>query len=415
MTLNQVNNAINAVSAITGVNAEVVMVDTGNHELKLKAAAVGVPILLADTNGTPLDSLGLSGPDTDQDTLVAKINCDGTDFVRSTNIITDVINNVTLTLLSSDPSVTLNGSVVVDSYHADNCIGEFILAYNDLNEFYQKQTKMKDDFSGPEEGADLYKNAYVKELYRSINYALFSGSGSSTEITNLKIMGIEKNPKDGNLYVKDMGALTNAIDGKLTEIKNFFANKTIITNPDFRLASAPTTLPGNISGKNVTVTLSADALGAKTAVFTLDGVDYAVPVTASNSLIKMVPDSSSIFKGFELSYFGTLNDDSFVQTTFSMTRGLMSTLDLTVGGALDPRPVPGQRPPNEDSMGGLLREIKALTKQKDELKTKIDDLKRRIEKDMKSEELKFSKVYEAMAQAQNIKSMLDSFRKADHR
>lgn len=415
-TLSGIVNNINSSQGLPAkVTASLQLVNSGTsstYQIKLECVDSSKTVSVSDT-GNVVSGLGLSSPNTDYLDLVAKVNCDGTAFIRTTNSINDIISNVTLSLFTSDPTVNINGSVSVDTGYIGQSITEFISAYNDLNDFYKTQTKMKEDFSGPEEGADLYNNNYVKRMFAGLKASIMSAAGSSSKVTGLRNLGIALDNSDGSLKIENTQKLVQTIESDFLEIQKFFANTVTITGPGFSLNKAPASLSSQVHGKNVAATIAVDGNGLATAAFTLNGQTYQANVRNVGGRYYITgKDSDPIFKDFELSYLGSIAPNTSATTDFSISRGMMSTVDLSLKKTLDPTPVQGQRPPN-DIAGELLREIASYTFKNTELLKNIDTLKSSIEKEMQIKEKEFQAVYQAYANLQNLKMFVDSFNKSN--
>ena len=161
MTLTDVISTINAQVGTTGVQASLTGVysdssGTNAPVFQIKLNAVNPGTLIADptkvlTIGDVSDTggiktaLGLSIPVVDNDTLVAKINCNGNNYIRQTNYIdgssleSAVIPGVNITLTGSSGQ-TIQGSIAPDKMGLLTLFNEFVKNFNDLTAYYNEQS-----------------------------------------------------------------------------------------------------------------------------------------------------------------------------------------------------------------------------------------------------------------------------------
>lgn len=143
---------INAAGA--GVNATIVSGDATHNYLILNSATTGEGVnAITLTQSALSDSLGLTDGNVvsndPKNELVppknAIINVDGIeDITRSTNVISDVIDGVTLSLQKQEPNTVITLKVSPDLNGIKTAIASFVSAYNDLRAFITDQNTPKD-------------------------------------------------------------------------------------------------------------------------------------------------------------------------------------------------------------------------------------------------------------------------------
>lgn len=198
-TLSGIAIAINEADA--GVKASVVKSAAG-YQLSLTSTQTGtdstIKLSVSDNDGTHFDSSGLSALAYDpirspgggknltetSSAQNAKGTVDGTDFTSQSNAVTEVIENITLTLATAG-SATVR--VAHDAERFEDAAQKFVDAYNKLEKNF-----------GEVAGESFAKggNGLVTRLDKDLRSALSPGSGSSQ--TTLSGIGIGLQP-DGTL------------------------------------------------------------------------------------------------------------------------------------------------------------------------------------------------------------------------
>lgn len=133
-TLAEIRDAINADVDNPGVTATIVAGDGGNQKLILTSDASGETNALTVSYGGAVD-LGfttLNDIGGDLSLLDSEINVDGYNITRSSNSVDDVINGVTLDLVSEDPGNTHTVGVKRDFEAVTDLVQAFADAYDNL-------------------------------------------------------------------------------------------------------------------------------------------------------------------------------------------------------------------------------------------------------------------------------------------
>lgn len=165
MTLASLKDAINAVSADTGVKASILKLGDGDHRLTLTGAETGKAIALA--NGTGDDVLGRMGLTTTQTAQGSRVLVDGVAVERSGNTITDLNDGMTVSLFRAEPGTTVTVGVEPSLAPIKDGITGFVDAYNAIRTFIDRNTAL-DDNGKAKEGAVLLGDRVLRSLSDSL-------------------------------------------------------------------------------------------------------------------------------------------------------------------------------------------------------------------------------------------------------
>lgn len=152
--LNDIRDKINAVdlgTTASKVSASILTVSGTSNKMILTSDVTGsTGITLADTTGAVLGTLGLLAPGAIVTAGAdATFKIDGTDFVRTTNIVADALQGVTLTLQNAEVGSQGTLSVSPSSDGALKAAQAFVDAYNQVMTFIQTQNKPSDTSPAP--------------------------------------------------------------------------------------------------------------------------------------------------------------------------------------------------------------------------------------------------------------------------
>jgi flagellar hook-associated protein 2 len=203
--------AINA--ANLGVTAEIV--DTGESANRYRIQLIGETGAEKAFSLTSSDnSLNFSSVQSAAD---AKLNVNGIDFIRSKNVIDDVLTGVSLSL-NSVTTGAASLSINQDNSEAKANIVDFVTIYNEA----QKQLK---DLGNSSTGGELAGDSIFRSLTRSLRSTVLGTSSSATSsISNLSDMGISVS-RTGELTVDDT-KLDKAISSNYSDIVTMFTADT---------------------------------------------------------------------------------------------------------------------------------------------------------------------------------------------
>lgn len=251
-TLEDLRTQINDLAA--GVTASIVNAgsdSTPAYRLILTATATGASngvTIVAD--GTTLDFAnggGTGGVDTlqaAQDAIV--ILGDPTQnpvtLQRSSNVITDAIPDVTLSLTTTTTSpVSVN--VTRDNSAVKANIQNFVKAYNDIVTFVNKETAY--DVT-TKTGALLHNETSVKGFVSQIRQALSSSITGLTTYTSAGEIGFKTN-RDGTITLEDT-KLDNALSTNYNAVKSLFINQATVAGVAQRVNQAIDSINDVVSG-----------------------------------------------------------------------------------------------------------------------------------------------------------------------
>ena len=232
--------AINA--ANLGVTAEIV--DTGSTTNRYRIQLIGETGSEKAFSLTSSDSaISFSSVQSASD---AQLNVNGIDFIRSSNVIDDVLTGVSLTLNTATDG-TANLNISQDNNEARANIVDFVSIYNEA----QRQLK---ELTNSSIGGELAGDSIFRSLTSTLRTTILSTSSSAgTNIANLSDMGISVS-RSGELEVNDT-KLDNALSNNYSDVIQMFSANT----DDQSVASTDVAgLAGDIN-RIITNVTSADA------------------------------------------------------------------------------------------------------------------------------------------------------------
>ncbi len=245
-TLQGIKDKINQNSKTTGISASLITSDSG-AVLVFQAEKTGLNnaftvAVVDDSDGNDTDNAGLSKLDSNyltisqqaQDSLV---KIDGVSVTNSTNTISDAIEGVTLTLLSTNTLDPASMKVSLNKDAAVAAIQEFVSIYNKTLESIHKLTAYnKED---PKNAGMLLGDAitrgvenHMRRVLNTANYDL------PLAISSLAQMGITSDRTTGMLEI-DNYKLSNAVSKNYDEIGKLFidSDKGLLNNMESMLDS----------------------------------------------------------------------------------------------------------------------------------------------------------------------------------
>lgn len=399
MSIHDICVAINAKTSLSGVTADFDQTYTGVYQIRLKTTDSNATVYAANTNGP---SLGFDTPVTDYNNLASKITCDGTNYKRNSNAISDVLTGVTLNLQGKSNNTVLTGSITQDSATTVEIINSFMEAYNDFNIFYKEQNKLAPDGKGPAETAFLFQNKALKSSFDSIKNTLRgSVDGANTSYNRLALVGMDFDSA-GNLIIKNKMIYDSFTKNNFTGLETLFGNISTSTNTTFRVGALPTILPSVVANTPLSLTYARDVNGLENATFTLNGQTY--PATVKNGHI--TGPTNSILKDIEIVYDGGLTNGQSQSTTLNMTQGLAARVDNIITDNL-------ANDPQANKLGSYATELSMINKKNEKLEARIADMEKQAAAESKKITKDYEKVYAATAQLESINMMLKSFNKAN--
>ncbi len=184
----------------------------------------------------------------------AKFVLDGVSMERSSNTISDAIENVTLYLQDDTDTPTTKITVAADTSGVETAINNMVSAYNNLvngianYDYYDSES---------ESSGVLFGNYTISSMMDDIaNSITGEVSGLSGGITSIAAIGITLD-EEGLLSV-DSTELEAALSDNLTSVKNLFQSSAITSNDSVTyVGSTSDTVPSGSKGYVVSVTQPA--------------------------------------------------------------------------------------------------------------------------------------------------------------
>jgi len=272
-SLNSIRDAINALSEKTHVIASIASADGINFALILDETRIGIPI---DFIGTTTDAslrgtqgMLLPTTNTDIDSLLAKLSINGTNIERSSNIISNAILGVKITvnakstLVGSDVQNTIF-AIDYDKDQAFIAINELVSNYNAVIDALAEQKKMLSDGETPDPKAILYGEGIIGQIQSLLQCVgnLATIGARKDDYTSLMDIGLELNARDseaktgtinGKIHLNTQKLKEIILDGDFQKIIKLFGNFAQSTNPDIQAYSMPSNLNSNIAGNPISL------------------------------------------------------------------------------------------------------------------------------------------------------------------
>jgi flagellar hook-associated protein 2 len=240
-TLAGVRDAINASNS--SVSATIVNDGTTNR-LVITSKDTGevnsLKISVADDDTNNVDALGLSQLAYDPQAVVgsgqnltqmqaaknAILDIDGIAVVKASNTITDAIEGVTINLLTTSNSLSVNLGLTTNQDKIKESVTAFVDGYNKLNDALRNLTKY--DETGRASGA-LLGDATARSVINQIKSVMTKTITSGNTINSLSQIGVSFQ-RDGKLAL-DATKLATAVTTNFSDISTLFATSAKATDP----------------------------------------------------------------------------------------------------------------------------------------------------------------------------------------
>ncbi len=410
-TLNDVIYNINNASSQTGSSAAVTKISDSSYVFTLKANTEGLDnsYEIFDNSGV-LTNAGLSTTKSAQNSV---IKVDGSEITRSTNTITDAIEDVTLNLQGvtpnySDPSPdTITLSVDNDVDNAATAVGNFIDAYNALRVFYTEQTARDSSTGAYTKDAVLGGDSNLENLINQVGTAINTiVSTSNTNFDSLADLGIQMQDYQGddstvatkNILQYDATTLKSILTANFDKVRQIF---------EFNSSTDSNDLSVSQSSNQTTITsfkLSFDyskPVGQQVQLLNSDGSVYlkgGQPVYLDVSGTKISGRDDTPLAGMTFLYTG---DGSAQTISVNITQGIADNLYNTTTSYIKD--------------GGILdSEITNLNSSNDDYKDQITSLQDRLDAYTAQLQDKFDALESALSSVNNILSFLDATQQAQN-
>lgn len=201
----------------------------------------------------------------------ARLSVDGVTFTRSTNTVTDVIANASLSLLAADATATSTVTIGRSADAAQSAVQAYVDAYNKVVDFIkQQQTPSTDATRMP----PLYGDTLLRLAQPTLSSQLLAPvAGTAPDLTTVGMVGVQLT-KDGHLSL-DTGKFQSVFATRYTDLQKLFMEQGSATNAAVTyLSSTAATQSGTYALNITTAATRATVLGTG---FSGTYVDDATP------------------------------------------------------------------------------------------------------------------------------------------
>ncbi|MES2729117.1 MAG: flagellar filament capping protein FliD [Pseudomonadota bacterium] len=378
MSLQEIATAINAQSSGTKVTASVLKVGENAFQLVLTGTNTAKNIQISDTAGTVMQDLGVINGggafvDVIQPPQQAEIQVDGILVTRDSNLITDILDGVTLNIKAADTGTTIALEVTKDTTASADAILDFVEAYNTFRQFVKDNQAVGADGSVAT-GAILFGDTLLKTLNQEIQ-GLLSRSYNTGDpaLTTMRDLGITL--EDDNFLDVDEEILNNVLSNKFDTVRAMFETQHSSSSPDFRLLN--NTAVGDFGALSIDITASGP--GAISAV-TVNGEANMFDISGTSIIGK----KGTRYEGLSFAYIGAGS------TTLTMTinQGLGDLVSNNFNRYTD------------STTGELTAQINRINSDSDTLQTRAERVRERAEQFRESLIAKYSRM-EALINSAN--------------
>lgn len=275
-----ISDAINETLSDT-VSASVFSPSSGESKLSVVSAETGETnaITIKDVSGSALESIGMNfnsrsllvddgtgGYSVASDKLNAKLTLNGVSVSRDTNVIDDLISDVTLSLKNemAEGVPTVNIIVKNNMEAIKSDLNDFITKFNDAYQY------IKNNYYSDEDGARgvFVGNATALGLMQTLSNTAYNKVEGIEEgsLSFLSEIGIDFDPSSG-LSITDDDVLEEALEANPSQVADLFNSEKGIANQLYDLVSSYIGSDGVISNLitsyDSTVSYLADSITAK--------------------------------------------------------------------------------------------------------------------------------------------------------
>ena len=371
-SLQDIADAINAVSETSGVEAAILKVSETEFQLVLSGTETAKDLTTFATGGDDVLALlgvsdGFGGfQNTLQPASGALIAFDGVEIRRDDNSFDDLIDGIELNVKNAAPGTIISLEVGNDVVSVKEAIEDFITAYNAFRDFViQNQTI---DASGNvSDDAILFSDRTLNGLTDQYSTFLATNFGNGGDIQTIRDLGITIG--NGNkLEISDPARLDSALLNNFDEVKAAFASGAETDNAEFRLTANTST----IGSTSIVFDLTTDGAGTITGV-TANGDGSAFTVNGST----VVGAVGTAFEGLTFTYVGT---DANVTINADLTQGLADKI------------INGTNPYTDNVTGLIIREKAGLQSENQEKTQDVLDIRTRAEEFRQNQIEKYAKL-----------------------
>lgn len=240
-TLRDKINTLNSGTTPTNVSATVLTVGPGDARLVLTSTQSGASgITLADTSGTTLQTLGfLDGMGAKQTAAIlvsgadALFTIDDIALTRTSNVVTDAIAGVTLTLTGDDVGAVTTFNVERYADAARSSMQQFVDAYNELVAFLKAQGTA----SGTGAPPALYGQSLIRTARSQLPSLLLEAvGGAAADLATVSAAGLSLT-RDGTLTL-DTTLFNTAFTTRQSDLRTLFTEQRTATGAGLEFVSS---------------------------------------------------------------------------------------------------------------------------------------------------------------------------------
>ena len=283
----------------------------------------------------------------------AMMEVDGITVTKASNTITDVVEGVTLNLLTTSSGASVNLAVVSDQEAVKTSVTVFVDAYNKLDTTLRNLTKY--DSTGKASGV-LLGDATARSVMSQIKAVMTKAIATTGSFTTLGQIGVSFQ-STGQLAL-DSTKLTTAMTSNFNDIASLFATSAKATDAQSSYAGSTSKTQAG------TYAVTVSQLG--TSLVSMAGtINGATATGSSTSLTGATGDAS---EGLRLKVAGGALG---ARGTVNFTRGYAAQLDAVISNLLSDSGIVTSR------TGGLKTSITRLDKQSESISTRLATIEAR--------------------------------------
>lgn len=246
----------------------------------------------------------------------ALLNVDGVDVSKASNTVTDVINGVTLNLLSTSSSNSINLHIASNQTDVKALVTSFVEAYNKLDTTLRSLTKF--DSTGKASGV-LLGDGTARSVVNQIKSVMNKAINTTGGLTTLSQIGITFQ-RDGQLAL-DSTKLTTAMNTNFGDIATLFTSSLKATDAQITYAGSTS----NTQEGTYAVTVSQLGTSSANTAGTINGVG------ATGSLTGLTGATGNASSGLSLNVTGGALGS---RGTVKFTLGYAAQLDRVINNLL---------------------------------------------------------------------------------
>lgn len=350
-SLNSVLFRINQQSLNTGVSAGVIQVSDFDFNFNLKASGVGLDSvyeIFDDSN--ILSNVSLTTTQSAEDAL---ISIDGVEITRSSNNISDAVQDVTFNLFQETPNYgnisaeTIEVSIDNDIDAVVTGIESFINAYNELRVFTSEQNQRDPEtLAFLEEsilGGDTLLDGLNSSVISELNSIISTGNSNFNDISDSQIIlsdfaGDSETVATNNILNYDEVTLREKLEQNYDDIRKIFELNTDIDSNNLFIAKSSNS--ASLSEFRLNIDTSQPT-GQQVRLQDKDGVDIldseGNQIFLSLSSGRIVGDDGTPVEGYEFIYTGNGSESIDVSITQGVADRIFNIVDSYTenGGLID--------------------------------------------------------------------------------